>query len=743
MRNSRRDFLKKAALGSAGAFMLGQPVIGSTLIPQDEDLSVLSNWLRFSKKTNPLYNYYYAIANSNLNERKETVSGLTTKQQWVSRQKTMRERILKCIGGEFPAKRPLNPKTTGYIKRDDYTIEKVIYETLPGYYVTGCLFIPHDGKAKKPGLIFCTGHTRGAFRAKTYQHEILNFVKKGFVVLSYDPIGLGERKQYYNPSLGKSMVGIATSEHSFVGAQCFLTGYSLARYYIWDGIRAVDYLLTRDEVDPERIGITGVSGGGTQTAYIGAFDDRLIAAAPERYITSFQRLIQSIGPQDAEQNFYKGLEKQIEHADLLEQRAPNPTLVVSTTRDYFSIQGARETAREVERVYEIFGKPENFSMIADNAEHDSTVKNRERKYAFFMKHLKVQGSPADEQVEFHSVRELTVTKTGQVLTSREGKMAYHLNRERADRHLQALYKRRESTVNNVRSLIPQIKKISGYSHPKSDVELVFTGRYVRDGYQIEKYFINGPGKYKIPYLMFRPDGKSSNTPVLIYLHPGGKSSEARRRGEIEALVNRGYLVIAPDIIGSGELGPVGPPSSIYQTELGPGPYGIWHFSVQVGKSIVAARAADIIRVLQSLKNHRGIQVEQISALARGNLCTALMHAAAFDESILKIALIDPLISFQSVVMHKYYQPGMIEAAVPGAITAYDLPDLAACLAPRTLWMINVQDHRKRLATQKQIDDTYRFTRETYASKKAHNNFVIKSWDFGQDFSDIMKGWLGK
>ena len=160
-------------------------------------------------------------------------------------------------------------------------------------------------------------------------------MKKGFIVLTYDPIGQGERLQYFDLEKGESRVGGSTKEHSYVGAQCFIAGNSIARHMIWDGIRGIDYLLTREEVDPKRIGLTGLSGGGTLTSYIAAFDARVHAAAPQCYITSFKRLLESIGPQDGEQNFYHGIARGIDHADLLEVRAPKPALVLATTRDYF------------------------------------------------------------------------------------------------------------------------------------------------------------------------------------------------------------------------------------------------------------------------------------------------------------------------------------------------------------------------------------------------------------------------
>jgi cephalosporin-C deacetylase-like acetyl esterase len=196
---------------------------------------------------------------------------------------------------------------------------------------------------------------------------ILNLVEKGFIVLAFDPLGQGERLQYPDAETGKSKMGGSTKEHSYAGIQTLLTGTSLTDYFIWDGIRVLDYLETRKEVDMKRIGMTGRSGGGTQTAQIAACDERIYAAAPECYITSFKRLLQSIGPQDAEQNPYKAIAKGFDHADYLHIRAPKPALMITTTHDFFSIQGARETFAEVQKSYAALENQKTFKWWKTSA----------------------------------------------------------------------------------------------------------------------------------------------------------------------------------------------------------------------------------------------------------------------------------------------------------------------------------------------------------------------------------------
>src|SRR5262249_36447744 len=225
-------------------------------------------------------------------------------------------------------------------------------------------------------------------------------------------------------AVNRSVVGGPTSEHSYFGKQCLLSGSSAARYFTWDAIRAIDYLVSRPEVDANRIGVTGISGGGTQTSYVAAIDARGLADAPACYICGLQRLFQSIGPQDAEQNFNGGVASGLDHADLLEVRAPKPTLVVATTRDFFSIQGARETVNEARRAFEAVGGKDHLDMVEDDHGHGYTAKNRQSIYAFFQKYLSLPGSSEDEELEPVQREDLTVTTTGQVTTSVGGETVF-------------------------------------------------------------------------------------------------------------------------------------------------------------------------------------------------------------------------------------------------------------------------------------------------------------------------------
>lgn len=656
----------------------------NALLAQNKNRSqydvITGQWLQFSDAPNSLYKHLSAQSYEILAERSNEIAALTSLSGWKERQRFVRETLLDVMG-PFPEKTPLNAKILKTIEKDGYKVEHIVYESQPGFYVTSSLFIPNGIKSgtKAPAVIYCSGHSATGYRSETYQRVILNLVKKGFVVFAFDPVGQGERLEYIDPNTGKS-AALLTEEHSYSGAQAFITGSSQATHMIWDGIRAVDYLLTREEVDPGRVGMTGRSGGGTQSAYIAAIEPRIYAVAPENYLTTFTRLLQTKGPQDAEQNLFNAIQRGIDQPDFLLARAPKPALMITTSRDIFNIQGSMESAEEVSRIYEAYGKPENFSMVMDDTVHASTKKNREAMYAFFQKHLNNPGSAKDEEVPILSDEEIRVTQTGQVLTSLNGETVFSLNRSIGERLEAELQSSRNNLGEHLPDALDAAKKLSGYKEPTTAHKPVLTGRFQKEGYVVEQYFISGEGEYVIPYLLMKPEFPNRKT--VLYLHPSGKSAEAFPGEEMEWFVKRGFTVLAPDMLGTGEIGQGSSQSS--RTYL-----LNWFASTLIARSIVGVQASDVARLLDVIENDGG--TAEIYGLAHKEMASVLLHAAAFTDRIGRVALIEPLSSYRSVVMSRFYEPKLIHSFVPGALQAYDLPDLAASLAPRKLFIVGATD----------------------------------------------------
>jgi len=706
---------------------------------QTENLSVIQHWMRFQNAPNALYQHLADQALGHLARRRDKVAQFKTRTDWENHQTTVRQTLLRLVG-PFPEKTPLNAKIMATLPGRGFRIEKIVYESQPQFFVTALLLLPDGITAPHPAIIYCSGHSIDGFRAKAYQQVIFNLVQKGFVVLAFDPVGQGERLEYWDAETEESRIGGPTLEHSYPGAQCFLIGRSQARHMIWDGIRSVDYLLTRPEVDPKRIGITGRSGGGTQSAYIAAFDERILAAAPENYITSFEKLFESIGPQDAEQNFYHGIANGIDHADLLEVRAPKPAIIIATTRDFFNIQGARKTAAEVRRAYAALGSPENFILTEDDAPHESTRNNREAMYAFFQKYLSWPGNGMDESVHFFPAEALQVTTTGQISTAFTSQTVFTLNAREAEEFSKLREIAREKDTQHLNRVVGGAKELSGFQAPEGFDALTFTARYPRTGYSVELYFLKGEANYPLPFLLMKPDSGGPH-PALIYLHGRGKHLEAAPGGEMEWFVKQGFSVLAPDLLGIGELGDADFRGDATNFKLGRAPYNLWFAAIQNGRSITGIQAGDILRCVAYLRNCPEVQPDSIYAIARGETGGALLHAAAFDKSIARIALIDPLIAYRWLVTNRYYHPPFIPATVAGALPAYDLPDLAACLAPRNLLIVNGLNQMGRRAKLNQIKKEMEITRKAYQQLQALKNFQIKEFDFSTSRENVFKEWL--
>jgi len=615
-------------------------------------------WISYSTNHDALYQIISNEALKHLEIRKNHIATLHTKSDWREYQSSIRQKLSSSLS-RFK-KSPLNPEITGKIERDNFTIEKIIYESHPSFYVTACLFLPKERQNPAPAIIYCSGHSPLSFRSKTYQHTILNLVQKGFIVLAYDPIGQGERMQYLNLESGQSFIGSPTREHSYAGVQTLFSGTSLTDYFIWDGIRAVDYLSTRPEVDMNRVGITGRSGGGTQTAMIAAIDERIYAAAPECYTTNFTRLFQSIGPQDAEQNPYLGIAKGIDHPDFFHARAPKPSLIISTINDYFSIQGARETFEEVKKSYSAFEMTENIQMTEDLGKHESTLKNRMAMYDFFLQHLKLPGNNQDIEIETLPENMLRVTKSGQIASSKKGETVYSLNKE--------LFSKKsvpDSTFAN------QVAKLSGIELNRTLTSSVFTGKLINDDICIEKYLLENQMKdFVIPvYVASKKDIKPKK--LLVWMNPNGKI-DLFKNEIITDLIKQEYTIITADLPGIGELHN---PDFTGDATIKQVPFNYYFGANLVGKSIVGIQAEAFDLLIQFINEDYRFNSKKINALIEGSANAFFLHYTALKNPFEKSVIVTDFTSEEELIFQEYYNPQEAFYIVPGSLSYYKLRDL--------------------------------------------------------------------
>ncbi len=294
-------------------------------------------------------------------ERRRRFGAVSTPGELKTLQQELSAAFLQAIGGlPKPVGAPPPAKVTGQIDADGYRIEKLVFESLPGYFVSALLYRPQKTTGRGPAVLSLCGHSPVGKATEAYQILNANLARRGYTVLACDPVGQAERSQFWDSDKNASPFGLACGEHAVLGNPLYLLGASLARYEIWDAMRAIDYLISLPEVDGTRIGCVGASGGGTQTAYLAALDQRVAAAAIVCYITTLPRRmanrIEADPDADPEQDLFGFVSGGVDHAGLLAMIAPRPVLLGTAQFDFFPIEGARESLDEARHLYEVVGK---------------------------------------------------------------------------------------------------------------------------------------------------------------------------------------------------------------------------------------------------------------------------------------------------------------------------------------------------------------------------------------------------
>jgi len=688
------------------------------------ELTVLKSEAESQASSKMLYNYLTKIAWDYLDARQREIAAINSVAQVEARKRLVRERILSTLG-PLPEKTALNAQITGRLEREGYAVEKVLYQSRPGFYVTANLYIPSAGEKPYPAVLGTCGHSMNGKAADVYQSLWIDLVRMGFVVLTFDPPGQGERLMYWDEDLGETLLEGTTLEHSMPGIQCLLTGSNAARYFIWDMIRSIDYLISRPEVDSKRIAVTGNSGGGTQTAYIAALDDRLAAAVPSCYMTSWRRLWETIGPQDAEQNMLPFIGSGLDFGDYVIPFAPRPYLMNTAIRDFFSIIGARETFAEAKRIYAIYDADEKIDMFEADDQHGYTLPRREACMSWLGKHLLGLSAPQKEKPHLIELdRNLQVTPTGQVITSyQDAETMGSLNRAYERKIIYSPV--RPGSVQEFESfrekLLAKVRELTAYERISGDLNIQNRGWARQSGAKVELITYDSEPGITIPALLFRPEGEAAgDLPAVLYAAHNSKSDDAG--GDIAELVAAGHTVLAPDVRGKGETARPSRRSGLFQKWFSPD-WDIPIMAFHVKKSLVGMRALDLVRAVDVLNAAGGGRNLPAIAVGKGSAVVPLLHAAAFDNRISHVILEGGLVSWRAVVEAKYHR-SQLDNVVLGALAHYDLPALAASLAPRMLVLGSTADPMGHTLAPEQVADEYGQARHCYKTLNRLENFLI-------------------
>jgi len=687
---------------------------------QSDDLNFASGLEQFHNIRRMLPLYLNNIGLSMLGERKRGVEHFATIEDVNKRKTYVREQMLKNLGG-FPERTPLNARVVGVLERTAYRIEKVIFESQPHFYVTANLYLPTTGHPPYPAILYPLGHERGGKANPTWQQMLGSLATKGFVALAWDPIGQGERLQIFDEDLRESKVGNSTTEHTVVGTQCMLVGDHLARYTIWDGMRALDYLLSRKEVDPARIGLTGNSGGGTHTAYIAALDDRIQVAAPSCYITSWHLMLDTIGPQDAEQTFPLWLQEGLDYPDYLYAFAPKPYILLSAIRDFFPIAGARETFAEAEKVYSAIGAREKLGIFEADDGHGYNKTRRLAAYDWFGRWLKgARDTDPEPQIEMATPEELRCTATGQVSTSLGGESVFTLNQKR-------LAQLKTSRLTRPADLPGKVREVIRYEPPSGPLQVTSYGAITRSGYRVEKLIYESEPGIFVPSLLYVPDAGASKKAAVLMVTGDGKAASA---SEAEQFAASGTVVLSIDMRGTGE--------TRVETDVNSrefdhyfGDFNDTMTALLVGKTMAGMRALDISRGVDVLTSRKEVDANQVYGYGKDEGALPLLYAAVLDGKIRRVMLDGMLVSYESVVNSRVSRR-ILEGVAPGMLKYYDLQDLVAAMAPRDVWIVNGTDPMGHELPASEVTNEYRRALEAFSQQGAAQAIHIKDRRPGQD-----------
>jgi cephalosporin-C deacetylase-like acetyl esterase len=646
--------------------MLPALLLYATLCAADpaEDLSCLKPGADGAAPAEVFYARLQQDAYAALDRRGEAFEQLQTPEQIAEHQQRLREFFTRQLGG-FPERAPLNAQVVGTLPGEGYRIEKVIFESQPQHHVTANLYLP-EGPGPFPGVLVSSGHSRTGKTADYNQRFGIIMAQHGMAALCYDPIGQGERSQILSAD-GQPQFPGTTTEHFLIGAGSILVGTNTAAYRVWDAMRAIDYLASRPDIDADRIGFTGCSGGGTLTSYVMALDERVACAAPACYLTTFRRLIETIGPQDAEQNIFGQLAFGMDQPDYVLMRAPRPTLISATSADFFDIAGTWDNFRQAKRVYARLGYPERVDLVEGGGGHGVPPENLAAIAQWMRRWMLGQdGSVPATEIAVRPEGELLCTERGQVLLLPGERSVFDLNAAR-DRQLapgrRAFWD--SATPDDARR---RIRELAGI-RPLADMPAATrekAGRVDRDGYHIDKLVLHTDRGVPLPALTFHP--VTPREDAYLYLHEGGKLADAAPGGPIEKLVHEGYVVVTVDLSGQGETADAQPDTLL-------GDWKSFYLAYLLGKSRVGIQAEDILSAGRFIAEYQTETPRQVHVVGVGSSGIAALHAAALEPDLFTTLTLRGTPAGWSSLVSQPIPAGQLTSTVHGALAVYDLPNL--------------------------------------------------------------------
>ncbi len=646
--------------------LIASVLLSLTLGGTAQDPYKVMDW----KTETTLRSYLLQKMHQQYDERREALaSALETSQGLADYRKQCRQKYISLLG-EMPAKAPLNARVTGRIKRIDYSVEKVIYESRPGHHVTSNFYLP-AGEGPFPAVLIFCGHEMTSKATASYQETAILFASNGFAALVVDPVSQGERVQFTD-SAGNRILRGSTTEHTLLNAGASLTGTSIVAWELFDNVRSLDYLASRPEVDPERIGCLGNSGGGAQTTFFIGFDDRVKVAAPCSFITSREREYELNGTGDGCQQLPGEGRELLEIADYLMLFAPKPLLILAGRYDFVDYRGTVDACEELSEVYSVLGEAEKIKLFTCDDGHGISGPKQEAAVKWFRKWLCndtteiIHDMPVPE-----AEKDTWCTPAGQVTASYPDEVTVQSVSLKNINDRQVLRKQFMS-LNNEDEIRAKLRELLAIPGKSDEIKTGCIATREFPGYTMQKLIIRREGEVPLPCLVFLPDNKDLIDTVLLRLDHCGKSAVLEDNAFVRAQIGKRHAVILADLRGMGET------AENFRAN-DPKYYNIeYHnaiLSLHTGQPLPGQRVKDILSLLDFISSDKDLKGLPVRITASGPAALPALFTAVLDKRIVSLEFSEAMASYAEIA-ERPLERDWYSYVVPGIMNYFDLHDLA-------------------------------------------------------------------
>jgi cephalosporin-C deacetylase-like acetyl esterase len=604
-----------------------------------------------------------------MQQRVAALHQLKTPEQWRIQQNKTR-RILDGFFGKFPEKTPLHSVITGKIDREKYTIEKLYFESRPHYYVTANLYLPKERKLSVPGVLFTCGHSDNGKNNLLYHSTCLGLVLKGYAVLAIDPVGQGERIEYFDGDTKKENVNGAVSQHYYLGRPSFLVNASLSGLRTWDCIRALDYLVSRQEIDTSKIAAVGNSGGGQMALLITAVDQRIKVCAAGHP-----------GGQ-MEKNYLPG--QNLIDRQIFSLIAPRPVRIIVGEKSGEEAPHRRKI-EDIQLFMEGLGYNKNRAEIKMvDGVHDMKLLKREAVYEWLNHWFGKEEGTIEATLQTEEEKDLWATKTGLTLVSLGGESGQTLNAQQ----LKKVYHPAKDASELKRRIAERIRLNVNEKRSSINAHSLETVHY--GDISVEKLTYQSEKGVLIPALLIKPKKINPAAPVYIYASEQGKPRSFDDRLTPFALAQKGNIVLAIDVRGIGETSPTASlPSPVKYSTCTALQWIHDCLAIQspgFGRTMLGMRTFDVIRGVDLLQTRKEFQIKRIVVYGEGIGGLWAMLASIYDPRVSSVITENTLTSYKQLVTNKYYAVSSAYFwGAPGVLCDFDIPDLVR-LAPKQCWI---------------------------------------------------------